>query len=337
MNDMELMFVSGDEYTRLVSEIVSATESVDIAVAFLGAGAESLLSTSAGGRLICNLESGATNPAVVKALRDNPCFEVRSLSSLHAKVIMSGSMVLCGSANISANGLGLESAEVARWNEAGIFSKDPSLIEATSTWFADLWQKALNIEDEDIRSAEIRWKARRFARPSGANPRSDKGLFSYILANPEFALDRPIHLAVYREYASDEANNAFMGWKKAEGVTEDAVLDFYEDWSELPNNAYLIDIHCGSKGGVSSGGLYWTGPEKITKEFNYRGSGTGEVRIVFKQKAYNGMRVIRRELDDFIDTVTPIVRAMCFEKSTEEDSSAFCVPLTYVMSAIDNP
>lgn len=327
MNDMEQMFVSGDEYTQLVSEIVTATEPVDIAVAFLGAGAERLLSTSANRRLICNLESGATNPAVVKALRDKPNFEVKSLSSLHAKVIMSRSMVLCGSANISANGLGLESAEVSRWNEAGIFSKDPSLVEATGKWFADLWQNALNIDDEDICSAEIRWKARRFARPFGACPSSDEGLFSYILANPEFVLDRPIHLVVYREYASVEANNAFIGWKKAEGMTEDAVLDFYEDWSELPNNAYLIDIHYGSRGGISSGGLYWTGPERITKIFN-RGPGTGEVRIVFKQEAYNGLRVIRRELNDFIDTVTPFVRKKC------KDSSAFVVPLTDVMTAI---
>ena len=334
MKDPEPIFVSGDEYTRLVRELVSATEPLDIAVAFLGAGAESWLSKSNGGRLICNLESGATNPAVVRVLRDNTSFKVRSLSSLHAKVILSGDNVLCGSANISANGLGLESEEVGRWYEAGIFSHDASVIQACRTWFFNLWSKAIPINDNDLLAAETRWAARRFARPSGAPLLSSKGLFSHILTNPDFVLDRPIYLAVYREHASAEAVNAFELWKKSEAVADSATFDFYEDWSELPNNAYLIDIHCGPKGGVGSGGLYWTGPEKITKEFNYKESGTGEVRIVFKQKEYDGLRIIRRELDDFVNTITSIVRAMYSEKSIEEDSSAFCIPLASVMADI---
>lgn len=328
------MFVFGDEYTRLVRELVSAQSKVDVAVAFLGADAERLFSGSAGGRVICNLESGATNPAVVKALRDNRSFEVRTLSSLHAKVILSGGRVLSGSANISANGLGLESSEAARWYEAGIFSEDPSIVEAAKTWFGDLWQKAVTIGDEDLLAAEMRWKARRSVRPSGTSPRSDTDLFSHILANPEFVLDRPIHLAVYREYSSVEADNAFTRWKKSEGVAEDGGLEFYEGWSELPNNAYLVDIRCGPKGGISSSGFYWTGPEKITKEFNYRGAGKGELRIVFKQKSFDGMQIKRKELDEFVGLVAPVVRSMCSEKSAIDEDGAFCVPLASIISSI---
>lgn len=328
------MFVFGDEYTRLVRELVSASSSVDVAVAFLGADAERLLSNSMDGRVICNLESGATNPAVVKALRDNRSFEVRTLSSLHAKVILSAGRVLTGSANISANGLGLESAEVARWHEAGIFSEDPSVVETAGAWFDDLWQKAVGIRDEDLLTAEMRWRARRSARPSGASLRPDTGLFSHILANPEFVLDRPIHLAVYREYSSVEADNAFLRWKKSEGVAEDGGLDYYEGWSELPTNAYLVDIHCGPKGGISSGGFYWTGPEKITKEFNYRRAGKGELRIVFKQKTYDGMQIKRKELNEFLGLVAPVVRAMCSEKSAADEETAFCAPLTSIIGSI---
>ncbi|WP_291322064.1 phospholipase D family protein [Desulfonatronospira sp.] len=329
------MFVFGDEYTRLVREFVSAPRPVDVAVAFLGADAERLLSNSTGGRVICNLESGATNPAVVKTLLENRSFEVRTLSSLHAKVILSGGRVLTGSANISANGLGLESAEAARWYEAGIFSEDPTVVETAGAWFRDLWQKAVSIGVEDLLAAEMRWKARRSTRPSGASPRSDTGLFAHILSNPEFVLDRPIHLAVYREHASVEADNAFLRWKKSEGVAEDGALEFYEGWPELPNNAYLVDIHCGPKGGISSGGFYWTGPEKITKEFNYRGAGKGELRIVFKQSTYDGMQIKRKELDRFLGLVAPVVRAMCFENSAADEETAFCVPLGSIIASVE--
>lgn len=326
------MFVSGEKYSRLVHEMFSASDSMDIAVAFLGSGAEQLISKAVSGRVICNLESGATNPAVVRVLRENSSFEIKSMSNLHAKVILSGDSVLCGSANISANGLGLESAEIAYWNEAGIFSKDVSVVAASQAWFSDVWQKAIVIGDEDLKVAEARWAARRNTRPSGANPST--GLFLHILTNPNFALDRPIYLAVYRESASVEASNAFKRWKENEAMGDDAKLDFYENWSELPDNAYLIDIYCGPRGGVSSQGLYWTGAEKITKKFNYRGAGSGEVRIVFKQKTYDGLPVIRSELKNFVELVAPIVRQWCEKREVVGEDISICEPLVSILDTV---
>ncbi|MEP4548452.1 MAG: phospholipase D family protein [Saccharospirillum sp.] len=328
-----MKFVSGNEYSELVTELVSISEHVDIAVAFLGAGAESLFQHTASGRLICNLESGATNPSVVKYLLTNSDIEIRSLASLHAKVILSRASVLCGSANISANGLGLENAEVARWYEAGIFSTEPSTVDATKSWFSEIWGKAHNIEDEDILAAEHRWKQRRFSRPTGTRSRPHTGLFAHILDRPDFALDRPLYIAAYTEFSSDEANEAFEVFKKDKGFSQTTNLDFYEGWTDLPNDAYLIDIYCGPRGGVSSKGLYWTGPEKIVKEFKSKDDEIEEIRIVFKHKIYDQMPVKRTELNNFVKSISPTIKSIMTKNDTERNESSICIPLSDIMNS----
>lgn len=324
------MFLHGQDYTQKVRELVSMPNSVDIAVAFLGADAEGLLATTSGGRVICNLESGATNPSAVKALRKNPSFEVRTLSSLHAKVIISGGSFLCGSANISANGLGLESSEIARWYEAGIFSEITSEVEAARKWFSELWQIAAKITDEDLGEAALRWKARRSSRPLGTQLKSAPGLFSHLMANPEFALDRPIYAAVYRDYASPEADSAYTSWKEEHGANVGGELDFYEDWPELPDNAYLVDIHFGPRGKLTPTGLYWTSPESITKQFQKKDGHEGQIRMVFKKKAYGSLVVRSKELNAFIDLITPAIKA----RYTAANCQAYCIPLADVLADV---
>src|SRR5699024_4427993 len=93
------MFISGERYRQRVEEIVAAADTIDLAVAFLRKGAPDLIEPSKRARVICNLESGATNPHAVRDLIDKGV-QVRSLATLHAKVIIAEHSALVGSANL---------------------------------------------------------------------------------------------------------------------------------------------------------------------------------------------------------------------------------------------
>ncbi len=226
------MFFSGDQYRQHVEEIVAAN-TVDLAVAFLGEGASNLIGSAKRARVICNLESGATNPHVVKDLLDKPGVDIRSLATLHAKVIIAEHVALVGSANLSANGLGLQGAETARWEEAGTLVRDLKALADARAWFSGLWDRAAEIGPEQLKIAELAWKRRRSVRPP-SNEFFQKGLFARILEDEEFPKDRPLYVVAYRRGLSTEATNALQRWKKSQSTDSNTTIDCYEDWDDLP-------------------------------------------------------------------------------------------------------
>ena len=90
-----MKFVSGNEYSELVPELVSNSEPVYIALPFLGEGAESLFQNTTSARLKCNLDSGAINPSVVKYRLVNSDIEIRSLAKQNALCSCSLSLATC--------------------------------------------------------------------------------------------------------------------------------------------------------------------------------------------------------------------------------------------------
>lgn len=183
------IFVSGKQYRQRVEEIIAAADTVDLAVAFLGKGASDLIGPSKRVRVICNLESGATNPHVVRDLIDKE-IQVRSLATLHAKVMIADHSALVGSANLSANGLGLEGTETARWEEAGMLVRDSKVLANARAWFSGLWEQAAKIGPEQLKKAELAWSRRRAGRPPNSAFSQKKGLFAHILEDKEFSKDR---------------------------------------------------------------------------------------------------------------------------------------------------
>ena len=122
------MFISTGTYITELEQLIGENNQLRCAVAFWGKGANNLFIDFAkrGGNLqiICNLESGATNPNVINELLDMQNVEVRQLNDLHAKVISGENKAIVGSANFSCNGLNLEESEQTGWEEAGI---DPEI------------------------------------------------------------------------------------------------------------------------------------------------------------------------------------------------------------------
>lgn len=133
-----------------------AVEPLRIAVAFWGSGAEHIVASEKRYQIICNLLCGGTNPEVIRALRAMPNVEIRHLAGLHAKVFLASTHAIVGSANFSADGLGLGDIARAGWLEAA------AVIEAAAVerWFKAHWQAASEVSDEVLGCATAAWENR---------------------------------------------------------------------------------------------------------------------------------------------------------------------------------
>lgn len=310
------MFVSGLIYSETLKDLIKSSSTVEIAVAFLGEGAENLIPGGVKARIICNLESGATNPSVVRKLQAQAGVEIRTLSNLHAKVLIGDQSILVGSANLSANGLGLEGKETAFWEEAGLLISDPTERQRAHEWFCSLWAQA-NEVDAVIDAAIVSWRKRRRTRMGS----SSRGLCNHLLQDPHFAKDRPLYLIAYREAKSALALDAQDQWVQESGMPE-SIIDSYEDWEDLPEDSYLIDFMWPINGKVKAFGIYTTGPSKIIKTFRHEHGVEGKIQIVFKQDQYDGMKVVKRELEAFREKIESALK-----KELKRKKDRFVVPL----------
>lgn len=139
-----MKFLHGEALSTEIRRIV-AEPGARCAVAFWGRGSESWLSDASGARIICNLKMGGTNPYSIKKLK--LIAEVKQIDDLHAKVYLGRDTAIVTSANASANGLGFEGFDPARWREAGVLLTD---IRAVEDWFEIQWQGARDISAEDL-------------------------------------------------------------------------------------------------------------------------------------------------------------------------------------------
>jgi len=144
-----------------------ADKPIVMLVAFWGAGAEHVIMPDRHYRLVCNLSSGGTNPDVIRILMARDGVEMRQLPDLHAKLVLTESGALVSSANLSANGLLLDSGQRG-WLEAGV------LLPASSDAYARarertqaLWGSAGSVTQRLLEQAEQRFTDSLPERPEG--------------------------------------------------------------------------------------------------------------------------------------------------------------------------
>lgn len=159
----------GDEIQRLFSE-VEQEDSVYCAVAFWGYSAKGLIKNCRASeiKIICNLDSGATNPNFVRACYKDNRVTIKNIGNLHAKVYIGRNRVIVGSANASANGLGFHNNEVTGWIEAGVVLTAERSLNSIAEWFDELWYASREITHEHIEDAKRLWAARRRNRPTSS-------------------------------------------------------------------------------------------------------------------------------------------------------------------------
>jgi hypothetical protein len=248
------VFLYGESYSRRIKELFASQEPLDAAIAFWGDGAQkkALGEKSPKRRIICNLGSGCTNPVVVKALSGKANVSLRTLDNLHAKVVIGRTLAIIGSANFSANGLGLEDGESAHWEEAGYEVTDPKQIAALRNWFDNLWKsRAKVITPADILLAEELWDKRRANRPFATQAGSS---FKVTRSNWTQFRDRNIWLIVWSRFPTEKERQAEKDHKhsvntsasaEADGKRIKMSFDYYHDWEDTlcdDLDAHFIDV-----------------------------------------------------------------------------------------------
>lgn len=248
------MFLSSKNYFEEFRKLVESNENLSLAVAFWGQGAQTLINKAWQGqtlRILCNLGSGGTNPQVIRDLialgKKKPGLEILTVDDLHAKVAIGETTAIVGSANISVNGLGLEGAECAGWQEAGVLVNDQAQVSEMLRWFEHLWRRGEKITDERLDKAQLAWLKNRRSRPLAA--------IKLIDASINTLRNRDIHVAVYRLLASEQAEaEADKANKEAQRSDSpeirNAKLHFFEDWPDdcnepLPKGAPILAMRYG--------------------------------------------------------------------------------------------
>lgn len=320
------MLLYEDSYLIQLKNQLTRARHASVAVAFWGAGAERIFDGWRGEslRIICNFASGGTNPDAIKTLRKLAKAEIRQLDDLHAKMIVTDCAVIVGSANVSANGLGLEGTEVAGWRETGILIDSPDLVKDAQAWFERQWHESRHISKEDMDATCILWQSRRNKRPTG----NKEG--SLLRQSVDDLEDRAIYLAIYRQEASKQAFKAFetgaLKVAQAYGVKKPPEnLDFLENWpsnSPLPQerNAALIEVYFGPRGKVDVRGILEPLPG-VHLEFQGEKGEPGILDLMVKLKKVGEWTLTLQDRSDLASELKPWLDSLVLP-----DNADRCIP-----------
>lgn len=229
-----------------------------IAIAFWGTGAVQALSLNRAARavrVLVNAETGGSNPDELEELRRCRRISVRSHGRLHAKVVIGPDAMVVGSANASANGLGLEGSEVTGWKEAVVRSRNCDQLSVAKEWFDSLWAEAAPLDDAMLEQA----------REMRSRVRSHSGLVRRALRTPaEIRVrdERRIYVVVTNGESEHDFSEVRAAARKL-GVELPKGYDHYEGWPQIPLDAVLLSFQY-SKIGASAEGLWETRPEGLT-------------------------------------------------------------------------
>jgi hypothetical protein len=236
-------FKHGKGLTSSLREAIKNTR-IDVAVAFWGRDAFDLLNLKrarAGSRIICDAYSGACNPAAIKALLDAD-FEVYDQPGLHAKVYICDEVLIVGSANASANGLGEEDGEIAVGLEAALWTTEEAPVSDAKVWFERHVGSANRLSFQHLPRINELWEKRRIGRPlrqemtleaaitSQHNILSDRRFSAYIYNPVELPDEVEERYKETIHYKSDEYDRECLPffWDACEwqSKTDDLILSF---------------------------------------------------------------------------------------------------------------
>ncbi len=263
-----------------VTNIVKGRSDVRIAVAFWGSGAirKLKLKSARRGRILCNLESGCCNPEEVRHLLRLGCLEVRTLSTLHAKLYSTDVVAIVGSSNASTNGLALE-GEVG-WNELNLLVNDSTVVKQCSKWFEQIWAKSRKVTEDNIEDAAEKWRKRNeLTNALRLNPINS--LLNSFKQARQFMEQSPIYIALFRQQTKDRTHDEYKA-KSGRRISGDYWL--YDYFDEIPSNSWFIDVEIKpprvsglartfdlvNNFQLSDGGIVWIAHERDIIEFNGR-------------------------------------------------------------------
>ncbi len=322
-----IKFVSEEGNSKAVYKVLSGKKPLRCAVAFWGESAwEFFKQSNQIVKIICNLESGATNPFLIKKLLAKKNFQIKTKENLHAKVYLTECRAIVGSSNVSANGLSLEDEEIRGYIEASIVTNDKNVLKSIGDWFESQWESACEITDELLEQSEKRWRNRRISRLNKIARENKKiSLLEALKNNAHIFKNRNIFLFIYRLSVSPEAMDKFSEVKKKMQSSSSSILDFYEDGSELPENSHLIDIYYGPKGGFKYDGIFQTPINHLIEKFEYEDGEEGEIIICFRSDSVMGYKISKKDKELLRSKISDLWESEYFWRC--EDDRSGCLSL----------
>jgi rhodanese-related sulfurtransferase len=285
------MFLTPDENTKAINDLLNQSSPVDCAVAFLG-GKSKDVKFPKDSRIICNLSLGGTNPHAIEALQKKGLVEIRQHKTLHAKTYITKNEGVVSSANLSANGLGYEDSEMDGWVETGYKVTNPIELEKMKSWFDIMWNNekiVTPISPDDIEKAKVIWSKRRRIRDFITDRK--KSFLDELKNNPDSFKDKGIYVVLYTAPMSDNAEKTLKNAQKS-----DVRADAYQEWDDLPENSTLIDFKITDNHG-EFGGIFKT-DTKTLLTFTDDDGKESRLFICHKQshKAINNLRISANDI-----------------------------------------
>lgn len=225
-------FLADNQILTELLEALKLSDSADLAIAYWGANAIKTLGIDmikGPVRILCDAYSGACNPDELSKMLAMD-LDLKTRNGLHAKVVITSTSVIVGSANASANGLGQEGEEAGNL-EAAALIKNQKCLENARTWFNSKWKDARKVTPEIIREIRPIWQERRRVRP--AQTAKSSTLLGVLLAEPAWFVDREIRLVAYEGTdISKEARAKFEAIKR--NLYHPKRLQKYDTAGEIP-------------------------------------------------------------------------------------------------------
>lgn len=261
---------SNIETQQRIVENFGASEKILIAVAFWGKGSYEIIKRNKNKdiRIICNIESGATNPNEIVNIGNEIGFNrIRTNENLHSKIYFTDRSVILGSSNFSSNGLSLEGNETNKLIEANIEIHDWDVIKNIELWFENLWKQAKEIDEEYCQKYFKKWSENR----NRNKPILRSYDFFEAYENGLYTNDN-LYIIVDNEYFDDETYR--LGKQEAKKQFEDKLfykdqeIEFWWGFKNVPREAivmnYFIDVEKRER--ISFEGLWCTLPKKYDRK-----------------------------------------------------------------------
>lgn len=263
--------------TQALTEIralLAASDTARLAVAFWGAGAIERLGLDRAEltvSILCNLDSGACNPAELRSIQSLPGVTLKSHPALHAKVYWTPVAAVLGSSNASANGLALEGDAAGGWAEANIRLDDPVVLTDIARWFETLFAAGYDVEDADLERAELVWKSRAKMAPTGTR------LVGDLVTAYRNALHHPAWKQVKLAYWRDPLDPADKAWLAGERAAKRlaSTISAYGQWNDrIAASDWVLDFDLTGTA-AAFGGIWEALPE---------GAGRADLRLVYEAR-----------------------------------------------------
>ncbi|QCE33270.1 hypothetical protein FAI41_06490 [Acetobacteraceae bacterium] len=188
-------FLTGLDLSNRIREVLQG-KNLKCAVAFWGVNTGSLKDFK-NAKIICDIHSGGTNPAVLEALWEQSIKKenIRYRENLHAKVYWSENGVIIGSANASSSGLGTFEKDPSNL-EAGVFHKPNfSVWKSVEKWFDGEFQNSHCVDQRVLQICKERWSSKEKqgmfrgeieeeSKKQIAAAQEEGSLFKMLCANP---------------------------------------------------------------------------------------------------------------------------------------------------------